>query len=395
MSAPDFDWDYFRQKVSEYAASAPTQAAVTSDAPYPGSPVMEGVTGHHVAMIQQRLNTVADAGLLVDGECAPLTSRAIVTFQRSHGLIADGEVGPHTWSELFATNGHTISAAADSADRHPSAVGSCSGQSDGLAELDDLLAASTVTGDPFWLEDVLRPALGDRLHTLRGWENSGVGGTMGRIWGIIWHHTGNARESAQSIRNGRRDLRGPLAQLHIAPDGIVTIVAVGPCNHAGKGSWQGIPTDNANPVTIGVECAWPFDTTITESTQTRERWPDAQIISMRDVGAAITKHLGVSADRNISHQEWARREPAGVRQQKWDPGNLDMNWFRGEIAKDMRGEFEGADIEALMPPQTTDYVKEIRDQLHVAWPQLGGQTLLDAVVEIRDKVCGTNDGDKW
>jgi hypothetical protein len=54
-----------------------------------------------------------------------------------------------------------------------------------------------------------------------------------------------------------------LAQLHIAPDGIVTIVAVGPCNHAGKGSWQGIPTDNANPVTIGVECAWPFDTTIT------------------------------------------------------------------------------------------------------------------------------------
>ena len=79
---------------------------------------------------------------------------------------------------------------------------------------------------------------------------------------------------------------------------------------------------------------------------------------MRDVGAAITKHLGVSADRNISHQEWARRGPAGVRQQKWDPGNLDMNWFRGEIAKDMRGEFEGADIEALMPPQTTDYVKE-------------------------------------
>src|SRR6476646_1857350 len=105
---------------------------------------------------------------------------------------------------------------------------------------------------------------------------------------------------------------------------------------------------------------------------------------MRDVGAAITKHLGVSADRNISHQEWARRGPAGVRQQKWDPGNLDMNWFRGEIAKDMRGEFEGADIEALMPPQTTDYVKEIRDQLHIEWPQLGGQTLLNAVVEIRD-----------
>ena len=33
-------------------------------------------------MIQDRLNTVANAGLLVDGEFAPLTSRAITAFQR-------------------------------------------------------------------------------------------------------------------------------------------------------------------------------------------------------------------------------------------------------------------------------------------------------------------------
>lgn len=102
----------------------------------------------------------------------------------------------------------------------------------------------------------------------------------------------------------------------------------------------------------------------------------------------------VSADHNISHQEWARRGPAGVRQGKWDPGNLDMKWFRGEIEKDMRGEFDSFDTQPPMPPQTADYVKEIRDQLSIEWPQLGGQTLLDAVVEIRDKVCGTHDGDK-
>ena len=52
-------------------------------------------------MIQDRLNTVANAGLLVDGEFAPLTSRAITAFQRSRGLVADGEVGSITWAELF------------------------------------------------------------------------------------------------------------------------------------------------------------------------------------------------------------------------------------------------------------------------------------------------------
>ena len=365
-----FDWDYFRQKVDEYAALAPAEEAITFESPYPGAPIMLGVNGSHVALIQERLNIVADAGLLVDGECAVLTSQAVIEFQRSHSLIADGEVGSDTWAELFATNGHP----AESADRYPAPRGSCSGQTDTLAELDGLnAAAGPVTGDPVWLEDVLRPALGDRLQVLPGWKNSGVGGTMGRIWGIMWHHTGNARASKRN-RDDRR--------------------AVGPCNHAGRGSWRGIGTDNANAVTIGIECAWPFDTTITEDTQTRERWRDAQMISMRDVGAAITKYLGVSADHNISHQEWARRGPAGVRQGKWDPGNLDMKWFRGEIEKDMRGEFDSFDTQPPMPPQTADYVKEIRDQLSIEWPQLGGQTLLDAVVEIRDKVCGTQDGDK-
>jgi hypothetical protein len=61
----------------------------------------------------------------------------------------------------------------------------------------------------------------------------------------------------------------------------------------------------------------------------------------------------------------------------------------------MRGEFEQFDsTEKLTPPQTADYVNDIRDQLRIEWPQLGGQTLLDAVAEIRDTVCGTTDGDK-
>lgn len=258
-----------------------------------------------------------------------------------------------------------------------------------------------VSGDPVWLEDVLRPALGDRLKTLPGWKTDGVGGTMGNIWGVIWHHTGNAAEKPESISKGRSDLPGPLAQIHIAPDGIVTIVAVGPCNHAGRGSWAGLPTDAANDRTIGIECAWPRDTTITEATQGREKWPDAQIISMRDVGAALTKHLGVPVSHNISHSEWARFGPLGWRQGKWDPGNLDMDWFRGEIQKDIdgfvfpgepTGEQPPVDPVKVFPEDWTDReiaIETLRQQRGYnldGWPQLDGMTVVDYLASLGAKV---------
>lgn len=190
------------------------------------------------------------------------------------------------------------------------------------------------TGDPIWLADVLRaqqPSI--KVHELPDWRSYGHGDYR-RIWGVMVHHTGNARADAMSIRNGRPDLLGPLSNLHIAQDGTVTVVAAGVCWHAGRGSYPGIPTDGGNQVLIGIECAWPRDTSITPATQTRERWPDAQIIAMRDSVAAILTRLGYDSSRVIAHKEYA-----GLAQGKWDPGNLSMDWFRGEVAKAQRGEF--------------------------------------------------------
>lgn len=222
------------------------------------------------------------------------------------------------------------------------------------------------TGDPTWLADVLRSYDAPKLVKVRelsDWQQYGHGDYR-RLWGVMIHHTGNARESAESIRRGRPDLPGPLSNLHIGPDGTVTVVAGGVCWHAGRGSYPGIPADMANWHVIGIECAWPMDTTITPATETRERWPDAQILSMRDATAAILNRLGVGANRVIGHKEWA-----GASQGKFDPGNMSMDWFRGEVAKAMRGDFKPK------PPVTPEYPRDWSDRelLEQVWRDL--QTL--------------------
>lgn len=213
------------------------------------------------------------------------------------------------------------------------------------------------TGDPTWLADVLKaqePKL--KVRELPDWKEYGHG-DMRNIWGVMVHHTGNARETAESIRRGRPDLPGPLSQLHIAQDGTVSVVAAGVCWHAGMGSYPGIPTDLANYHTIGIECAWPRDTSITPATQTRERWPDAQIIAMRDTVAAILTRLGYGPERVIGHKEWA-----GKSQGKWDPGHLDMNWFRDEVAKAQRGEFRVTAPAVPPSPKPREYPRDFTDR---------------------------------
>lgn len=231
-----------------------------------------------------------------------------------------------------------------------------------------------VSGDPVWLEDVLRPALGDRLKTLDGWQERGHG-DFKDIRGVMVHHTGNRNASAASIRDGRPDLPGPLSNIHISTDGTVTIVAVGVCWHAGRGSYPWLPTDNGNWHLIGIECAHDGN----------EQWPDAQIIALRDTCAALALKLGTGSSHVIGHKEYA-----GAAQGKWDPGNMDMSWFRGEVQKDMDGFVfpgEHPPIDPapgpIVPP---DYGKETWDQLRIEWPQLGGRTLVNAVATIGAKL---------
>ncbi|MES9514140.1 N-acetylmuramoyl-L-alanine amidase [Rhodococcus erythropolis] len=145
----------------------------------------------------------------------------------------------------------------------------------------------TWTGDPVWLADVLR-AEGLNVIETPGWKERGHG-DFRDIRGVICHHTaGGGSNDWRIVLNGRPDLEGPLAQLVLEKDGTFRVIAVGVCWHAGRGSWPGWPTNDANWHTIGIEAVSrgtaPWD------------WTPAQLDAYKRGCAAIMRKLGRRAD---------------------------------------------------------------------------------------------------
>nr|WP_277753196.1 glucosaminidase domain-containing protein [Metabacillus mangrovi] len=68
--------------------------------PYPGALIKKGSKGNPVLQVQKQLNK-QKFKLIEDGIFGLKTERSVRTFQQMKGLIADGVVGPRTWSELF------------------------------------------------------------------------------------------------------------------------------------------------------------------------------------------------------------------------------------------------------------------------------------------------------
>jgi hypothetical protein len=62
-------------------------------------PVQFGERSNAVAAVQRRLAANRRC-VTVDGEFGPTTRRALVAFQRDHGLTPDGVVGASTWGAL-------------------------------------------------------------------------------------------------------------------------------------------------------------------------------------------------------------------------------------------------------------------------------------------------------
>lgn len=183
-----------------------------------------------------------------------------------------------------------------------------------------------------WLPEVLEDA-GLKVAEHPGWRTRGRG-DMGKIRGVICHHTAGApaakgvMPSLNTIVNGRaataksKALSGPLAQLGLARDGTWIVVAAGRANHAGDGDWHGVTTGNSSMIGIEAE-----NTGLNNDSP----WPEVQVDAYRRGVAAILKKIGADSSMCCGHKEYAL--PKG---RKSDP-NFDMDAFREEVAKIMDG----------------------------------------------------------
>lgn len=178
-----------------------------------------------------------------------------------------------------------------------------------------------------WLPSVLEAA-GLKWAPVDGWQTRGRG-PMGDVAGVICHTTVGPRHgnmpSLRVLIEGRADLAGPLAQLGLGRDGTYYVIAAGRCNHAGKGTWNGINAGNTRFIGIEAENTGLGD----------EPWPDIQIQAYQHGVGAILKHLGLNADCCCGHKEWAL--PAG-RKQDPDFGQLlPLTTFRSAVQDFIEG----------------------------------------------------------
>lgn len=164
-----------------------------------------------------------------------------------------------------------------------------------------------------WLPDVLRAA-GLDVYELPGWR--GRGRPMTAAHGVINHATATSTRwqdghVAALLRDGRRDLPGPLAQLGLERDGTFVVIADGRGNHNGYGTFG----NN----TIGIEVY---------NDNREERLTGRQVDALTVANAAILRHLGLGLDRCLGHKESDPRRKSDVR-------HLDMDKFRDSVALHM------------------------------------------------------------
>lgn len=170
--------------------------------------------------------------------------------------------------------------------------------------------------DPTWLPEVLEAA-GLRCNIWPGAFDRGHG-DFADIWGVVVHHTGDAPDGTPAGPGpiAQHPELGLASQLHLDRAGLFTLCGVGIAWHAGTGEYPGLPTNDANRVTIGIEA----------ENSGSEGWSLPQYAAYVRGVAAILRHLGLDHTRVIGHKEWAT--PRG---RKVDPGLIDMDTFRSDV----------------------------------------------------------------
>lgn len=194
---------------------------------------------------------------------------------------------------------------------------------------------------------------GLQVFEMPGWERRTRPASTGTFdpRGVLCHHTGSSRDDTEFVEwmatVGRSDLPAPLCQLALGRDGTVYVVAAGRANHGGTAKASGpMPSGDANSLYIGIEAM----------NTGSEGWGERQYDAYVRLCAALCKHYGWPATHVRAHKETSVTG-------KWDPGELDMDKFRRDIATHMK---DGDDMPYTDWPQADRdaLVADIRKALH-------------------------------
>lgn len=149
-----------------------------------------------------------------------------------------------------------------------------------------------------------------------GWRSRGHG-PMGEVRSVICHHDA-ARQPPDTfntvVQNGHGSLPGPLAQFALRRDGTIHVVAAGLSYHAGANV---NPSLYGNSHAIGIEAG---------NDGVGEPWPARQLQAYYALCAELCKEFGLPVSRVRGHKEIAP-------QRKIDPHGINMDVFRGEVAR--------------------------------------------------------------
>jgi hypothetical protein len=169
------------------------------------------------------------------------------------------------------------------------------------------------------LADACR-ATGLRVIEEPGWKTRGHSGLLTRPQGILIHHTAaaasayarNPYPSLSTVRDGRPDLDGPLAQLGLQRDLAVRVIAAGRCWHAGDvaETWQ------SNDHALGIEAEHDGVSP----------WPEDLYDAYVQLGAGLADWYNVPISHVVGH-----KEAAVPRGRKTDP-NFSMSGYRTALA---------------------------------------------------------------
>lgn len=95
------DMERFRSEVAALmsGAVAPPRPIPRKDAEDRPT-IRRGAAGNPIFLVKELQRKLGFGAAQVDGSFGPLTEAAMRRFQRAHGLVPDGIVGPRTWKVL-------------------------------------------------------------------------------------------------------------------------------------------------------------------------------------------------------------------------------------------------------------------------------------------------------